>query len=56
MRHRVSAVDWLVVKDEPGIPPSKGVQGDVPLSCFGVHAEQDIPLQPAAAAPFKGGI
>jgi hypothetical protein len=50
-----------VVKDEPEIPPSKGaealrrLQGDVPLSCFGFHAEQDIRLQPAAA-PVKWGI
>ena len=33
-----------------------GVSGDIPLSCFSIRSEQDIPRQPAAAAPFQGGI
>ena len=50
-------------QDERGIPPLKGVQGDVPLARFEffpsrTSREVFSRLHPVAAAPFKfkGGI
>ena len=48
-------------EDEGGIPPLKGVQGDVPLASFEfspsrTSREVFSRLHPVAAAPFKGGI
>ena len=48
-------------EDERGIPPLKGVQGDVLWAGFEFSASRTSRevlsrLHPVAAAPFKGGI
>jgi hypothetical protein len=57
MRHQFSGGGLVGREERTEIPPlEKGVQGDVLLSGFRACSEQDIPRQPVAAAPFKGGI